>query len=96
LKNVVPVRAMYGREAAHEATLSNLLQRRGYHSLDDVRAEGIIEGKAEAILAVLRARELLPNEEQRRVLLACRDSARLDRMLSRVVAVSSVDELLSA
>ena len=33
LKNPVPVLAMYDREAAHEATLRNLLQRRGYESL---------------------------------------------------------------
>jgi Uma2 family endonuclease len=51
LKNPVPVLALYDREAAHEATLRNLLQRRGYESLDAVRAEaaakGQIEGKIE-------------------------------------------------
>jgi hypothetical protein len=45
LKNPVPVLALYDRDAAHEATLKNLLQRRGYESLDAVRAEGEIEGK---------------------------------------------------
>jgi Uma2 family endonuclease len=47
LRNSVPVRAMYDREAAHEATLRNLLQRRGYANLDAVRADGKMEGKAE-------------------------------------------------
>ena len=47
LRNPVLVEALYDREAAHEATLRNLLQRRGYDSLEAVHAEGRIEGKAE-------------------------------------------------
>jgi hypothetical protein len=55
LQNPVPVLALFDREAAHEATLRNLLQRRGYESLDAVRVEaeargetrGKIEGKIE-------------------------------------------------
>ncbi|MEE8585190.1 MAG: hypothetical protein V3T83_10100 [Acidobacteriota bacterium] len=51
LKNPVPVEALYDRDAAHEATLRNLLQRRGYESLEAVqavaKAEGRTEGKAE-------------------------------------------------
>ena len=46
LKNPVPVLALYDREAAHEATLRNLLQRRGYESLAAVRAEGEAQGEA--------------------------------------------------
>jgi hypothetical protein len=46
LKNPVPVLAMFDRDAAHEATLRNLLQRRGYENLDAVRAEGRAEGEA--------------------------------------------------
>src|SRR5262249_55630876 len=57
LKNPVPVEALYDRDAAHEQTLKNLLQRRGYESLDAVRAEGSehgkIEGRRDALLAVL-------------------------------------------
>jgi hypothetical protein len=45
LQNPVPVLALYDREAAHEATLRNLLQRRGYESLAAVRTEGKIEGE---------------------------------------------------
>jgi len=41
LKNPVRVEALYDRDAAHEAALCNLLQRRGYESLDAVRAEGL-------------------------------------------------------
>lgn len=47
LRNPVPVDALYDREAAHEVTLRNLLQRKGYTSLDAVRIEGKTEGKAE-------------------------------------------------
>ncbi len=44
LQNAVPVEALYDRDAAHEAALHNLLQRKGYDSLDDVRAEVRAEG----------------------------------------------------
>lgn len=44
LKNPVPVEALYDRDAAHEATFRNLLQRRGYEDLDAVLREGREEG----------------------------------------------------
>jgi Uma2 family endonuclease len=44
LRNDVPVEALFDRQAAHEVTLRNLLQRRGYESLDAVREEGRDEG----------------------------------------------------
>src|SRR5690606_25923776 len=47
LKNPVRVEALYDREAAHEATLRNLLQRRGYQDLEAVREEGRKEGNKE-------------------------------------------------
>ncbi|MGK4000280.1 Uma2 family endonuclease [Sorangium sp. So ce1024] len=47
LKNPVRVEALYDREAAHEAALRNLLQRRGYEDLEAVREEGRKEGKRE-------------------------------------------------
>jgi Uma2 family endonuclease len=58
LKNRVPVRALYDREAAHEATLRNLLQRKGYESLEDLaskaetkgRREGTKKGRKEGLL----------------------------------------------
>jgi hypothetical protein len=39
-QNPVPVEALFDRKAAHEVVLRNLLQRRGYESLDAVRDEG--------------------------------------------------------
>ncbi|XXX78780.1 Uma2 family endonuclease [Sorangium sp. So ce134] len=46
LRNAVPVEALYDRSAAHEATLRNLLQRKGYDGLDAVLDEGRKQGQA--------------------------------------------------
>lgn len=66
LRNPVPVVALFDRAAAHEVTLKNLLQRKGYRDLEQVReearaagqeegrVEGREEGKAEGGLAALR------------------------------------------
>jgi hypothetical protein len=40
LSNPVPMEALYDPDAAHEAVLRNLLQRRGYADLEAVRKEG--------------------------------------------------------
>lgn len=40
------------QDAAHETALRNLLQRRGYASLEDVRNEGRNEGREEGELAL--------------------------------------------
>src|SRR5206468_11235414 len=63
LQNPVPVDALYDRQAAHAVILRNLLQRKGYRDLDEVREEGRNEGRQEGqmqslsdyILAVLQA-----------------------------------------
>jgi hypothetical protein len=44
LQNPVPVRALFDRDAALEVSLRNLLSRKGYNSLDEVRSEGAREG----------------------------------------------------
>jgi Uma2 family endonuclease len=99
LRNAVPVRAMYDRDAAHEATLRNLLQRRGYESLDEVRAEGkaegALEGQARAVVAVLSARGVAPDEAQRARILACRDAAELERWLIRATTATSPGDLFA-
>ncbi len=53
LRNPVPVDSLFEREAAHEVTLRNLLQRQGYESVDEIRTEGKTEGKAEGKAAGL-------------------------------------------
>ena len=106
LKNPVPVLALYDREAAHEATLRNLLQRRGYESLEaalaTAGAQGKIEGKIEgeleaarrAIFAVLKARGLEVSEPQRDQILAARDLALLDRWLVQAATASTTAKAL--
>ncbi|AUX46508.1 uncharacterized protein SOCE26_080140 [Sorangium cellulosum] len=54
LQNPVLVEALYDREAAHEATLRNLLQRRGYSGLDAVREEGRREERVAGLRAWVR------------------------------------------
>ena len=47
LQNMVDVRMLLDRDEAHEGMLRNLLSRYGYKSLDEVKGEGVSEGKAE-------------------------------------------------
>jgi Uma2 family endonuclease len=53
LKNPVRVEALYDRDEAERATLTNLLQRRGYQDFDAVLAEGreqgLIEGREQGL-----------------------------------------------
>lgn len=58
LENPVPVDALFDRTKAHEVTLRNLLQRRGYADLDAVRAEGAAAFARKALASVLAARGL--------------------------------------
>jgi hypothetical protein len=90
LKNAVPVEALYDRRTAHEVTLRNLLQRRGYEDLEAVREEGREEGLATALLAVLSARKLEVPEEVRAKILACRDHAMLDEWIRRAAMATSL------
>jgi hypothetical protein len=54
LQNPVPVEALYDRDVAHEVTLRNLLQRKGYDDLDAVLEEGRRQGLRAAHVAGLR------------------------------------------
>jgi hypothetical protein len=97
LRNAVRVEALYDPDAAREAALTNLLQRKGYASLESVRSEGKIEGKiegkAESVLAVLVARRFEISDELRAVVRACRDETLLDRWLQRAISAHSLAEL---
>ena len=95
LKNPVRVEALYDREAAHEATLTNLLQRRGYESLDAVRDEGKIANARTSVLAVLKARGLSVSEEERAHILASQDPDELARWLTRAATADSTKAVLS-
>ena len=91
LQNPVPVLALYDREAAHEATLKNLLQRRGYADIDAVR----VEAKVEALLAVLAARGLTVSAEQRARISAVREPESLDRWIAQAVTAETAEAALA-
>lgn len=93
LRNSVPVRTFFERDAAHQATLRNLLQRQGYESLEAVRAEARSEGQAKSILVVLEKRGLTVSAGQRRRVLACQDPQQLDRWLDRALQISTSEAL---
>lgn len=58
-------------------------------------AEGVARGRADAVLAVLAARNLTVPDRDRARILAERDPARLDRWLARAVTCTSVGELFA-
>ncbi len=91
LRNPVPVPALYDRETAHEVVLRNLLQRRGYESLEAVRAEGA----AGSILTLLEYREIAVDDETRSRILTCRDLDVLRRWLVRAAVVGSAEKLFT-
>lgn len=74
LANAVPAESLWDREAAHEATLRNLLQRRGFESLEHVREAGVeaglVEGKREAVADLVHVLGLELDEARRSRLLA--------------------------
>ena len=92
LQNPVPVEALYDREAAHEVTFRNLLQRQGYRDLDDVQAKAL----RDAVFAVLNARGLRVDDTIRTTLEDCRDPETLQRWLTRAATAESSDEVLSS
>lgn len=93
LRNPVRVQALYERETAHESVLTNLLQRRGYDSLEAVRAESEASGEARALLTVLEARGVEVSEAEREAILNCRDLEQLRVWLQRAVVVDTTAAL---
>ncbi len=112
LANPVPVEALYDREAANRVIFKNLLERQGYASLDDVRAEGEAQGRVEgeahgravgeieglrrAIGAVLVGRGISPDEKLRASLANSSDPVKLEDALRRAATASLADEILAA
>ncbi len=94
LQNSYPVEALFDRGTSMELTLKNLLQRRGYQSLEDVREEGREEGRASAVLAILEARGIHVPEAERSLILASRDAAQLDAWLRRAASANSLTDVL--
>jgi hypothetical protein len=59
-------------------------------------AQGAVQAKAEAVLTVLRAREVGLSEDERARILACADLDRLEVWLQRAVLATSAAELFEA
>jgi hypothetical protein len=91
LRNPVPVRALFDRDAAHEVVLRNLLQRRGYASLNDVREEGREEGMVQAILTLLQGRGLAVDANVEDRLRVCHDRETLQAWLLNAARVEGAD-----
>lgn len=94
LRNTYPMEAFVDRATAHRLTFRNLLQREGYESLDEVREEGRKEGRAEALLLLLRARKIPITEQDRARILDCADPARMDEWLLRVMSATKLGDVL--
>lgn len=99
LKNPVLVESLYDRAAAEQATLTNLLQRQGYASLEAVRAAGRDEGALlamrDALRRVLSRLGLSPNAVYDARIEACANLAVLERWLEAAITASSVAEALT-
>jgi len=96
LANPVPVEALYDREAARQVIFRNLLQRQGYASLEDVRAEGEVEGLRKAIVTILTARGLTVTDDLRTALANSSDLGALEAILRQASIAPSVTEILTA
>ncbi len=97
LRNPVPVRALFDREAAHEVVFRNLLQRRGYANLEEGREEGREEGHEEgivdAILALVRGRGLAVDAAVEARLRVCHDREILRRWLLNAAQVERAEQV---
>lgn len=96
LQNPVPIEALYDRSAAHEVTLRNLLQRRGYNSLDEVRAEVRVEGRAESVLMLLGERGLQVPDAVRARIRSCTDMGQLDAWFRKALSIDRAEALFEA
>ncbi|HEY8379242.1 MAG TPA: hypothetical protein VIK91_22265, partial [Nannocystis sp.] len=111
LANPVPVRALVDTNEATVAALRNLLSKYGYRSVEEIeaknraagkaegRAEGHVEGKvagkAEALLAVLAARGLIPDDARAAEIRATRDEALLQRWIARAAVATTIDAVFA-
>jgi Uma2 family endonuclease len=99
LKNPVRVEALYDRDEAERATLTNLLQRQGYDGLEAVlaagRDEGRSEGLASAVIAILETRGIHITKAVRERIVQCADAAELDRWVRRAAVVQKAAEIFS-
>jgi Putative restriction endonuclease len=96
LANPVPVEALYDRDAARRVIFRNLLQRQGYASLDEVRAEGEAQGLRRAVLAVLAGRGFAVEDDLRTALAHSKDPEVLESVLRQATTATTPAEILAA
>jgi Uma2 family endonuclease len=96
LANPVPVEALYDREAARRVIFRNLLQRQGYASLEDVRAEGEVQSLREAVREVLTARGLAVDDDLGAALARADDPAILKSVLRQAAVATTPGEIAAA
>jgi Uma2 family endonuclease len=104
LANPIPVEALYDREAARRVIFSNLLQREGYASLEEVRAEGVAQGVVQGeiqtlrdnVLAVLTARGLAVDNELRTALARAQEPTILRSALRLAATTTAPGEIVTA
>lgn len=93
LQNPVPVDALFDREAAHEVTLRNLLQRKGFASLEAVREEGKLEGKLDALIQILILRGFDITAAQRQRIKSAKDIAQIDAWMAKALVVTQASDV---
>jgi Uma2 family endonuclease len=81
LQNAVLVEALFDRRVAHEATLRNLLQRKGYESLEAVREEAREEAREEGREEIIL--QSIAHQFERRLTRPLTDAER-SRLIQRV------------
>jgi Uma2 family endonuclease len=96
LANPIPVEALYDREAARRVIFSNLLQREGYASLEEVRAEQEAQTLRDAIVAVLTARGLSVDDDLRDFLDRAQDPTILRSALRLAATITAPGEIVTA
>lgn len=79
-----------------EQALMTELRQRWEREKAELRSSGKAEGKAEAVLAVLKARGVAVSEAVRTCVLGCHDLGTLDRWLARALTAASDAEVVAA
>lgn len=79
-----------------EQALMTELRQRWEREKAELRSSGKAEGKAEAVLAVLKARGVSVSEVVRTRVLGCQDLSTLDRWLARAATAGSDTEVVAA
>jgi hypothetical protein len=99
LANPVPVEALYERDAAHDATLRNLLNRKGYRDLADVQLKGREEGREEAtklaLHAILSARGIALTPAQQSAIADARDATKLAQWVTAAATAQTSADIFT-